>query len=145
VIIMRLKARLRWLCRHHPQLSRLLQILALTGLWGIGQTVVAVTALPVPGSVVALAMLLGLLRTGAVPAWLLKRGADWLLAEMLLFFIPAVMVLPRYVPLLEHDGARLLGIMAVGSMLVMVGSALAVDLVWRLAGRRHTVALTDAR
>lgn len=142
---MRMKARLRWLFRRHPHMARLLQVLALTGLWGAGQLLVTLTHLPLPGSVLALAMLLILLRSGVVPSWLLSRGADWLLAEMLLFFIPAVMVLPRYAGLLLQDGVRLLGLMVAGSLLVMAGSALAVDLVWRLSGRRHAETLADAR
>lgn len=142
---MRIKARLRWLFRRHPHMARLLQVLALTSLWGVGQLLAALTHLPVPGSVLALAALLILLRSGTVPSWLLSRGADWLLAEMLLFFIPAVMVLPRYAMLFLQDGLRLLSLMLVGSVLVMAGSALAVDLVWRLSGRRHAEPLADAR
>lgn len=141
---MRLKARLRWLCRCRPHTSRLLQILALTGLWGMGQGLAILTRAPIPGSVLALVALLLLLHSGVVPTWLLSRGADWLLAEMLLFFIPAVMVLPRYAPLLKHEGVRLMGIMLIGSVLVMAGSALAVDLVWRLGRRRRTEAIADA-
>lgn len=140
---MRLLARLRLLCRRRPGTARWLQILVLSGFWGLGHALVVLTGLPLPGSVVALAMVLALLHSGRVPSWLLARGADWLLAEMLLFFVPAVMVLPRYLPLLRSEGLALAGIMLVGSVLVMIGSALAVDLVWRLSGRRRGVA-TDA-
>lgn len=141
---MRLMTRLRWLCRRHPHMARLMQILALTGLWALGQGLAALTRLPIPGSVIALALLLVLMRSRLIPAWLLARGADWLLAEMLLFFVPAVMVLPRYLPLLRSEGLQLLGVILTGTVLVMVGSALAVDLVWRLAARRHARRLEHA-
>lgn len=128
---MRTKARLRYLFRRHPFCARVLQILALAGLWQLGEAVTGLLHLPVPGAVVAMGLLLALLLSGAVPAWAVARGADWLIAELLLFFIPAVMILPRYAGLLLHDLLPLALIVAVGTLLAMAGSALAVDLVWR--------------
>ncbi len=133
---MRIKPRLRYLFRRYPRSARIAQILGLAALWQFGQTVSALSGLPIPGAVIALVTLLGLLLSGVIPAWLIARGADWLIAELLLFFIPAVMILPRYAGLLLEELLPLAAIVAVGTLLAMAGSALAVDLVWRLGVRR---------
>lgn len=135
---MRIKARLRYLFRRHPRAAGVLQIVALAALWQLGQAVSTLLELPLPGAVVALALLLVLLGSGIVPAWLIARGADWLIAELLLFFIPAVMILPRYAGMLCNELLSLAAIVAVGTVLAMIGSALAVDLVWRLGARHGT-------
>jgi len=93
--------------------------------------------LPVPGSILAMGLLLALLLGGVVPATSLRRGADWLLAEMLLFFIPAVMAVWQHLPLLRAEGVRILAVILVGTVLVMGTTALLVDLVFRWRQRRE--------
>ena len=72
------------------------------------------------------------------PGWL-RAGAGLLLAEMLLFFIPAVMSLLDYGPLLRAQGPRILLVIVSGTLLVMMSTALAVEWVCR----RHGHALED--
>jgi putative effector of murein hydrolase LrgA (UPF0299 family) len=48
---------------------------------------------PIPGGVMGLALLLMLFATGVLKPATLQLGAGWLMAEMLLFFIPALMSL----------------------------------------------------
>ena len=88
--------------------------------------------LPLPGSVLALGLLLVLLGLRVVPLAGLRRGADWLLAEMLLFFIPAVMAVSQHLDLLRSEGVRIVAVILIGTVLVMTTTALLVDLVWRL-------------
>jgi len=129
-------ARLRLFSMHHAALARLLQVLALCVLCLGCNALVARFSLPLPGSVLALGLLLVLLATRAVPLAGLRRGADWLLAEMLLFFIPAVMAVSQHVALLRSEGVRIVAVILIGTVLVMVATALLVDLMWRW-GQRH--------
>ena len=70
--------------RHVP-----LQVALVAGLWGLGELLVRMTRLPLPGGLVGLIVLLGLLASRRVDARLVTRGAHWLIGEMLLFFVPA--------------------------------------------------------
>jgi holin-like protein len=132
-----LHARMRWLDRRHPRCTVLLQVGLLVALWAGCERLVRITHLPLPGSVLALAMLLLLLASGAVPVSSLRRGADWLLAEMLLFFIPAVMAVSQHAALLRSQGLRIVAVILIGTALVMSTTALLVDLVWRWRHGRH--------
>ena len=53
-----------------------------------------------------LALLALLFCGGVAPRWV-KAGADWLLADMLLFFIPAAVAAVQYGGLFMEDGWRL--------------------------------------
>jgi holin-like protein len=124
-------ARMRLLARRRPLLALILQVLLLTLFWYACDALARGLHLPLPGSVLALGLLLLLFATGAVPMTSLRRGADWLLAEMLLFFIPAVMAVWQHLPLLRQEGLRIMVVILCGTLLVMVTTALLVDRVFR--------------
>jgi len=127
---------MRLLAWRRPRAARALQVLLLVLFWLACDRLAAALRLPLPGSVLALGLLLALLLAGAVPAASLRRGADWLLAEMLLFFIPAVMAVWRHLPLLRQEGGRILLVILLGTALVMASTALLVDRVFRWRARR---------
>ncbi|MGQ7883754.1 CidA/LrgA family protein, partial [Burkholderia pseudomallei] len=82
---------------------------------------------PVPSGVVGLAVLLALLLSGRVaPGWV-KDGANWLLSDMLLFFIPATVAAVQYGGLFKADGWRLALVVVAGTTFVMLSVAIAVD------------------
>ncbi|KAA0091747.1 murein hydrolase transporter LrgA [Trinickia soli] len=88
--------------------------------------------IPVPGGVIGLAALLALLLTGGVaPRWV-KAGADWLLSDMLLFFVPAAVAVVQYGGLFKSDGWRLALVVVFGTLTVMVAVAFTVDQAARL-------------
>ena len=70
-------------------------------------------------------------------------GARWLLAEMLLFFVPAVVAVVNYQELLLQEGWRIMVVLLVSTTLVLGTTALVVDRVYRLElklarrSRRH--------
>jgi holin-like protein len=124
-----------------------LQSAALAAIWFVADVVARKLALP--GGVVGLLALLALLFCGGVaPRWV-KAGADWLLADMLLFFIPAAVAAVQYGGLFMEDGWRLALVVVGGTLMVMVAVAFAVDraarLERRLALRRAIVARHAAR
>jgi holin-like protein len=103
------------------------QCLVLAGVWFIADFAVKRVGLPVPGGVVGLLVLLvALLCGGVAPRWV-KAGADWLLSELLLFFIPAAVAAVQYGGLFREDGWRLALVVAGGTLMVMVAVAFAVE------------------
>jgi holin-like protein len=112
-----------------------LQTAALAGIWFVADFAARRLSLPVPGGVVGLVLLLALLFCGGVtPRWV-KAGADWLLSDMLLFFIPAAVAAVQYGGLFMEDGWRLALVVVAGTLMVMVAVAFAVDRAARLERR----------
>ncbi|MCZ8511027.1 CidA/LrgA family holin-like protein [Paenibacillus filicis] len=84
----------------------------------------AVLRLPVPGSILGLLCVFILLQTKVLRLEWIDSGAQWLLAEMLLFFIPsAVGVLP-YSSLLLSSGMRIGLVILTSTIFVMVCAGL---------------------
>ncbi|WP_322031714.1 CidA/LrgA family protein [Paraburkholderia sp. J76] len=107
----------------------------LAGVWYAADALTRLTHLPVPGGVVGLVLLLALLFCGGVtPRWV-KAGADWLLSDMLLFFIPAAVAAVKYGGLFRADGWRLALVVIGGTLMVMVAVAFAVEQAARLERR----------
>ena len=85
-----------------------------------------------------MALLLLAFALGWVKPAALQLGAGVLMAEMLLFFIPALMSLLDYGVLVRDEGWRIMLVIGVSTLLVMVVTAFTVEAVcrWRL---RHDV------
>ena len=118
---------LRNVLRH----SKLLQIGLLILFSLAGQEIAGILGLPVPGGIVGLVLVLGLLASGKLQVQAVRRGANWLLGEMLLFFVPAVMSLLDHREFLGLLGLKLLAVILLGTALVMAGTALTIDLCYR--------------
>lgn len=123
--------------KHMVWRSRLLQIGLLMSFWAAGEVLVRLTGLPVPGGVIGLALVLVLLGAGWIRPGVLRRGAYWLLAEMLLFFAPAVMVLLDHQEFAGLMGVKIAIVIVTGTVLVMAGTAFTVDLFLRWSMRRE--------
>lgn len=122
----------------------------LAAVWFVADFAARRLDIPVPGGVIGLAALLALLLTGGVaPRWV-KAGADWLLSDMLLFFVPAAVAVVQYGGLFKSDGWRLALVVVFGTLLVMVAVAFTVDQAARLervlaARRLRAVRVSSAR
>jgi holin-like protein len=122
-----------------PDLLRrhtLLQLGVLFGCWAVGTAVVRGFAWHLPGSIVGLALLLALLAARWVHAASLRDGARWLLADMLLFFVPAVLSVLDHPEFLGLLGVKLLFVLLVSTALVMGVTASVVHVACRW-GNRH--------
>lgn len=110
------------------------ELAILCGLFLLGGQLATWLGWPIPGGVMGLALLLLLFASGVLKPATLQLGAGWLMAEMLLFFIPALMSLLDYGALIRDEGWRILLVIAVSTLMVMVVTALTVELVcrWRL-------------
>lgn len=112
--------------------ARLLcELLILLAIYLLGCQLAAWLAWPIPGGVIGLGLLLLAFATGLVKPAALQLGAGMLMAEMLLFFIPALMSLLDYGSLLRDEGWRIMLVIAVSTLMVMLVTAFTVELVFR--------------
>jgi len=80
--------------------------------------------LPIPGSIVGIALLFALLKLKIIRLSWIERGSKWLLAEMLLFFVPAAVGIIKYQDLVIHSGLFIFLTIALSSLAVMSCSGL---------------------
>ncbi len=113
------------------QRSRAAQVAALAAVWLAGNQATRLLGLPFPGAIVGLGLMLLLLSTGWVSPVSVRRGARFLIGEMLLFFVPAVLAVMNHAEWLSLTGLKLFGAVLLGTLAVMLGTALAVDLSYR--------------
>jgi holin-like protein len=118
--------------------SRLAQVALIVLLWLAGEAVSRSAGLPIPGSVIGMIALLGLLVTGTIGLSTMRRGAYFLLADMLLFFVPAVLAVLDHSEFIGVVGLKILAVILAGTLTVMCVTALAVDLGYRLMLRLET-------
>ena len=116
----------------------LIELIALLAIYLLGCQLAVWLTLPIPGGVVGLGLLLATFASGLIKPAALQLGAGELMAEMLLFFIPALMSLLDYGGLLRNDGWRILLVIGLSTLAVMLVTAFTVELVcrWKL---RHEV------
>lgn len=82
------------------------QVLLYAGLFIFSQYLVSWLHLPLPANLVGMVLMLALIVCRIIPLSWVRAGARWLLAEMLLFFVPAVVAVVNYAHLLLVDGWR---------------------------------------
>ncbi|MBB1595615.1 CidA/LrgA family protein [Achromobacter sp. UMC46] len=116
--------------------SRVLQIALIVFFALLGQALANAFDLPVPGGVIGMALVLALLATRRLRVRNVHRGASWLLGEMLLFFVPAVMSLLDHREFLGMLGVKLLVVILLGTAMVMAGTALTIEICYRWMNRR---------
>jgi holin-like protein len=119
--------------RHLVHRSAVLQVGVLLLFWLAGEALVQATDLPLPGGVVGMVLVLALLAAQRLKPGTLRRGSQWLLGEMLLFFVPAVLAVVNHRELLGMVGLKLLAVILFGTAAVMATTALTVELCLRAA------------
>ena len=108
-----------------------LQLLLYIGMFIASDRLVSWLHLPLPANIVGMLLLLALIVTRVLPLRWVRAGSRWLLAEMLLFFIPAVVAVVNYGDLLRVDGWRICVVIALSTVLVLASTALVVDRLYR--------------
>jgi len=109
----------------------LCQVFVLALVWFAADYMVRAFHLPIPANLTGLLLLLALIFSRIVNVEWLRRGATWLLAEMLLFFVPAVVAVVNYQDLLKQEGARIMLVLVVSTISVIAATALVVDKLYR--------------
>ena len=109
-----------------------LQVVVLSGIW-LGMDMLRQhLGWSMPAGLMGFGLLAAGLFSGVIKVQWLRGGTNWLLAEMLLSFVPAVLVVTEYPALIQHQGLRILAVIVVSTLCVMVATAWAVDRVYRL-------------
>ncbi len=88
------------------------QVLLYAGLFVFAEYLVGWLHLPLPANLVGMMLMLTLILCRVIPLKWVRAGARWLLAEMLLFFVPAVVAVVNYAQLLMVDGWRIFAVIA---------------------------------
>ncbi|MBM7044133.1 MULTISPECIES: CidA/LrgA family protein [Rhizobium] len=118
--------------QNRPKLSRLAQIFLLLAYWQAGEGIVRLAHLPIPGAIAGMLLVLALFASGKVSMTSMQRGAEWFLAEMLLFFVPAVLAVLDHGEFLGIVGLKVLAVIFVGTVIVMGVTAISIDFGYRL-------------
>ncbi|AEW71730.1 Holin-like protein CidA [Enterobacter ludwigii] len=107
------------------------QVLLYAGLFVFAEYLVNWLHLPLPANLVGMVLMLTLILCRVIPLNWVRAGARWLLAEMLLFFVPAVVAVVNYAQLLRVDGWRIFAVIALSTLMVLGATAWVVDKVYR--------------
>jgi holin-like protein len=116
--------------------SRPLQIALLLAFWLAGVATVRIADLPIPGGIAGMVILLALLSSRRISVLSMRRGAEWFLADMLLFFVPAVLAVLNHRELFGLLGLKILIVIFVSTLAVMAVTAFTVDLLYRWRSNR---------
>lgn len=108
------------------------QLLMLCGISWTGTQLALLTGLPVPGNVLGLLLLLGLLVGGVIKLRHVQEAADLLIKHMLLLFIPVVVGLMDMGRLLYNNALIFTVALAIGAVLPLF----LVGLITQVSGRR---------
>ncbi|MBJ9986672.1 CidA/LrgA family protein [Acinetobacter sp. S40] len=108
------------------------QIGLLLCFWWIGSVLQHGLNLPVSAGVIGLFLVLAGLLSGIFKLEWIKTGSDFMLAELVLFFIPCVVGLINYKTLFLTEGWQLICAVLLGTVCVMVFTAYTVHLCFKL-------------
>ncbi|WP_160255567.1 CidA/LrgA family protein [Acinetobacter indicus] len=103
-----------------------IQIALLILIWWLGALIQQIFQLPVSAGVIGLILLLLALLIGIFQLQWIKQGADFMLAELMLLFIPCVVGIINDLDLLLSQGWQLLLSITLGTCAVMVATAYSV-------------------
>jgi holin-like protein len=99
----------------------ILQILFIHIFLFLGSAVKAIVPIPIPSAMVGLLLLFLSLLLGVVKLEWVEQGGNWLLAELLLFFIPSAVGIVNYDEMLSWQG--FMSVLLIGlSTFIVIGS-----------------------
>jgi len=107
------------------------QVMLYAGLFIFAEYLVQWFHLPLPANLIGMLLMLALILCRIIPLSWVRAGARWLLAEMLLFFVPAVVAVVNYSQLLLVEGWRIFAVIALSTLLVLGTTAWVVDKIYR--------------
>ncbi|ENM3860543.1 CidA/LrgA family protein, partial [Vibrio cholerae] len=99
------------------------QVAALSLIWFFSDWLVNQFHLPLPANLTGMLILLLLVMLKVVNVEWFRRGASWLLAEMLLFFVPAVVAVVNYQDLMRQEGIKIAVVLVASTILVIASTA----------------------
>lgn len=115
--------------------NSLVQTLLVCLVWLGCELMTRLSNFPLPGGILGLGLILSLLLTNKLKLEQIKAGAQLLLKEMLLFFIPAVLAVLEHHEFIGLLGLKILLVIILSTCTVILVTALVVDLCyhWRVS------------
>ena len=98
--------------------SGLIQILGLCAISYIGNVLASFLNIGIPGSILGILLLFIIIEQKWLPLEKIELGANFLIAELLLFFIPSAIGVIQFQDVLKRDWAQLL--FAIGASICLV-------------------------
>ena len=120
----------------HALIKTTAQLALLLLFWAIGFGLQQRFHVPISAGVLGLFLALAALLCGVLKLDWIKGGADFVLGELVLFFVPCVVGLLKYQALFKSQGWQLISTIVIGTVCVMVATAYAVYLGFKL---EHTL------
>lgn len=102
--------------------------------WLAGESLARLARLPLPGGVVGMLMVLCLFATRRLSVLSLRRGAGWLIKDMVLFFVPTVLAVLDHGELLGLVGLKVFGVIMGSTLAVMAVTGVTIDVYSRRTG-----------
>ncbi|MFG5777939.1 CidA/LrgA family protein [Comamonas sp. J-3] len=122
-----------------------LQVLLLCAIWLAAEALRSHMGWKMPAGLIGFAVLaVGLFSRIIKTRWF-ASGTRWLLSDMLLFFIPGLLVVVNYGDLVRNQGLRILLVIVLSTVCVMAATAVVVDAVYRLELRLAQRKRTEQR
>lgn len=107
------------------------QIVLLSGIFYLSERTVRAIGVPVPGALLGMALLFFALQYKIVRLEWVEDGADLLIRDLLLFFIPPAVGIMQYTDLFGAIGSKLVGAVAISILIVLWIISLCTVLVMR--------------
>lgn len=93
----------------------------------LGTELKQIIPLPIPGSMFGLFLLFLALCCKVIKLEWVEQGAKWLMAELLLFFIPSAVGIVNYQQIISLQGVEIVLLIAFSTMIVMGMTALTAE------------------
>lgn len=92
--------------------------------------------IPLPANLLGMLVVLLLLFCRIVPLKIIKSGSNWLLSEMLLFFVPAVVAVVNFKAVMLTMGVQIFAVIILSSCVVLIATAFIVNLIYKFEVRK---------
>lgn len=112
-------------------LKMLIQVLVLCGISLMGNFAAQFLPVAIPGNILGIFILLILLERGIIRMDKIEQGANFLIAELLLFFIPSAIGVMQYQDVLRGDWLQLVFVIAASTAAVLFFVALTAECLLR--------------
>ncbi len=109
----------------------LAQLLILFGISLLGNTISPMLNIGIPGNIIGMIILFGLLELNLITLDWIEIGANLLISELLLFFIPSAIGIIQFQDLLRKDSVSLLLVIVTSTAAVVIFVGLVTELVSR--------------
>ncbi|MEC1259150.1 CidA/LrgA family holin-like protein [Bacillus swezeyi] len=99
---------------------------------------VEVLHIKIPGSIIGIIVIFALLHFKVIKLEWIEIGALWLLAELLLFFVPSAVGIMNYGELLKEFGTSIILVVLLSTFVVMVSTGMLTQMIANRKERKKT-------